>query len=183
MTFTIKSLGLGLLLLVALATSACAACPPCAAMVSTPCPTCEDCTAKNEPQGPRIWRVTKVKDGDTLVVRQEDPERIETVRLLRINTPEKDERGYEEAKEALKYLVRGADVTLEFENEGPEKRDGFGRLLAYVHADGLNVNLELVRQGWSAFYTKYGKGRMAAEFEKAEAEARRAKVGLWGEGF
>jgi micrococcal nuclease len=115
------------------------------------------------------------------VVRQEDPERIETVRLLRVNTPEKNERGHEEAKEALKYLVRSADVTLEFENEGPEKRDGFGRLLAYVHADGLNVNLELVRQGWSAFYTKYGKGRLAAEFEKAEAEARRAKVGLWGE--
>ncbi|MCU0664706.1 MAG: thermonuclease family protein [Myxococcota bacterium] len=115
------------------------------------------------------------------MVRQEDPERIETVRLLRVNTPEKNERGHEEAKEALKYLVRSADVTLEFENEGPEKRDGFGRLLAYVHADGLNVNLELVRQGWSAFYTKYGKGRLAAEFEKAEAEARRAKVGLWGE--
>jgi hypothetical protein len=31
--------------------------------------------------------------------------------LLRVNTPEKNERGFEEAKEALKCLVRGAEVT------------------------------------------------------------------------
>ena len=59
-------------------------------------------------------------------------------------------------------------------------RDGFGRLLAYVIAEGVNVNLELVRQGWSKYYTKYGKGRLQQEFEAAEAEARAGGLGLWG---
>ncbi len=59
-------------------------------------------------------------------------------------------------------------------------RDGFGRLLAYVIADGKNVNLEMVRQGWSTFWKKYSKGRLAAAFEAAEQEARAAKRGLWG---
>lgn len=150
-------------------------CPPCA-----PCPACPAIAAPTEqPTGPREWIVNRIKDGDTMVLRQEDPERKETVRLLRINTPEVGEPSHDEAAEALKALVRGGRVTLEFEHPEQEKRDGFGRLLAYVIADGQNVNLEMVRQGWSAFYKKYGKGRLAAEFEAAEQEARAARRGLW----
>ena len=73
-------------------------------------------------------------------------------------------------------------MDLEFEKPGVEKRDGFGRLLAYVVAGGVNVNLELVRLGWSPYYTKYGKGRLRGEFEDAEREARAAQRGLWVEG-
>ena len=47
-------------------------------------------------------------------------------------------------------------------------RGGYGRLLVYVfNADGQNVNIELIRQGWSEFYVKYGRGRYAAEMEAA----------------
>jgi micrococcal nuclease len=127
--------------------------------------------------------VLKAKDGDTLVARLEGgpTERIETIRLLNVNTPEKNQPGFVDATEALKYLVRGGTVDLEYEKPGVEKRDGLGRLLAYVIADGVNVNLELVRQGWSPYYTKYGKGRLRAEFEAAEREARAARRGLWAE--
>lgn len=44
----------------------------------------------------------------------------------------------------------------------------------------LCVNVELVRLGWSAYVTKYGRGRLAEQFEAAEKEARAAKRGLWG---
>ena len=123
-----------------------------------------------------------IRDGDTIVVVQKETDRKDVVRLLRINTPEKGQPGSEEATEALKYLVRGGGgvVTLEFETPGEEHRDGFGRLLAYVIADGKNVKLEMVREGWSTFWKKYGKGRLAAAFEAAEQEAREAKRGLWG---
>jgi len=126
--------------------------------------------------------VLRVIDGDTLVARLEgaEIERKETVRLLNVNTPENGQPGFDEATEALKSLVRGGTVALEYEKPLAEKRDGFGRLLAYVIADGDNVNLEIVRQGWSKLYTKYGKGRLHAEFEAAEREARDAKRGLWG---
>jgi len=36
-------------------------------------------------------------------------------------------------------------------------RGNYGRLLAYVFVDGQNLNLDLVRQGLSPYYTKYGK--------------------------
>ena len=39
----------------------------------------------------------------------------------------------------------------------------------------------MIKGGWSKFYTKYGKGRYADEFEQAEQEAREAKRGLWAE--
>ncbi len=66
------------------------------------------------------WSVVRVIDGDTLVVRLEEPGRAvrtETVRLLRINTPEREQIGYTEAREVLMRLVRGGEVTLEFENQ------------------------------------------------------------------
>lgn len=159
----------------------CASASPCP--ICAPCPECPTCpTAVEKPVGPATWFVTKVKDGDTLVARMEggEVERNETIRLLNINTPEKDQPGFDEATEALKALVRGGTIALEFAEPSVEKRDGFGRLLAFVFADGANVNVEMTRQGWSKLYTKYGKGRLHEEFVKAEAEAREAKRGLWG---
>jgi hypothetical protein len=41
-------------------------------------------------------------------------------------------------------------------------------VLAYLFVEGTNVNVEMVRQGWSPFWTKYGRGRYAADFEAAE---------------
>lgn len=164
----------------ALLITACGACPAC-----PECPVCPACpeppAAADEPADQR-WFVLRAIDGDTLVLRLEGAaiERKETVRLLNVDTPEKNQPGFEEAREALKTLVRAGWVELEFEDPNKEKRDGFGRLLAYVIAEGVNVNLELVRQGWSRYYTKYGKGRLQLQFEAAEAEARAAGLGLWG---
>ena len=128
------------------------------------------------------WFVLKVIDGDTIVARLEEPgkaKRREKIRLLRINTPEKNQPGYEEASEALRYLVRGGEIQLEFEDPSTEKRGNYGRLLAYVMVDGLNANVEMVRLGWTKFWTKYGRGRLAREFMAAQEEAREAHRGLW----
>ena len=172
---------LRLLLAAAALLAACASappCPPCAA-----CPACAACANHTEtPLNEQKWFVLSVKDGDTLVARLDGGaiERQETIRLLNINTPEKFDPGHDEAAEALKALVRGGTITLEFAEPNVEKRDGFGRLLAFVFADGVNVNIEMMRQGWSKLYTKYGKGRLHEQFVAAEAEAREAKRGLWG---
>ena len=158
--------------------TACASCPPC-----PQCPECPTADSQADVDSqPQRWFVLRAIDGDTLVLRLDGAklERKETVRLLNINTPEKNEPGFEDATAALKGLVRGGYVEREFENLDAEKRDGFGRLLAYVIVDGVNVNVEMVRQGWSAFYTKYGRGRLAAEFVAAEAEAEENNRGLQG---
>jgi micrococcal nuclease len=53
-------------------------------------------------------------------------------------------------------------------------------MLAYLISErGENLNLEMVRQGWSPFYRKFGEGRFAQKFAKAEADARRRAKGMW----
>ena len=60
------------------------------------------------------------------------------------------------------------------------KRGYYGRLLAYILVDGENFNVELVRQGLSPYYTKYGHSdAFDAEFEAAEVSAKRQDLGIW----
>ena len=131
------------------------------------------------------YEVLRVVDGDTLHVRiPGSPTPDERVRLLRVNTPERGQPGYERATACLIALTAGKRVELEWERSGVAERDEFGRLLAYVHAGGAHVNEEVVRQGFSRFFTKYGGGRLAERFRAAEEEARAARRGLWtADGF
>lgn len=119
-----------------------------------------------------------VADGDTLKARWED--RSEWIRLLRIDTPEKNEEGFGEARSSLAEMVEGRVVTIAFEKQDLPDRDEYGRLLAYLFAGGKNINVEMVRAGWSPFWTRYGEGRFARAFRQAEGEARAAGRGLWG---
>lgn len=123
----------------------------------------------------------RVVDGDTIRVRWRGADT--RVRLLRIDTPERGEPLFAESTEALRALLGRGPVDLEFERLGEERRDRYGRLLAYVYApDGRNASVEMVRMGYSRFYDRFGRGRLAAALEGAEAEARRTGTGLWGKG-
>jgi len=125
--------------------------------------------------------VVAIVDGDTVDVewRWRGP-LDERIRLLNIDTPERGEPGYEKAARALKEMLQGKRVRLEFEKPGAPQRGKYGRLLVYVFTgDGTNINVELVRQGWSRYETDSGEGRYADEFRAAEAEARARRVGIW----
>lgn len=128
------------------------------------------------------YRVSAVIDGDTLDLvpagdRRAAPVR---VRLLNINTPERRQRGWGEAKAALERLVRGREVSLRFAEPGQRAAgDRYDRVLAYVFVGDVNANVELVRQGWSPYWTRYGEGRFPREFRDAEADARAKRRGLW----
>jgi micrococcal nuclease len=128
--------------------------------------------AEAERLGP--CRVTRVVDGDTLRVRCAG--RDERVRLLQIDTPEREEPLYVEAREALRARIAGREVWLE---PWREPRDDHGRLLAYAFAGGENLNLTMIREGFSPYFDRYGAGRYAHEFAAAEREARTARRGLW----
>lgn len=130
----------------------------------------------------RAWscRLERVVDGDTIHARCRG-ESVK-VRLLRIDTPERDEAGYQAAATALRRILGADPIELEFEKPGLPVADDYGRLLAYVRVRGENANVEMVRLGWSRFWTKYGEGRLAADFRRAEREAREAQRGLWAEG-
>jgi len=121
-------------------------------------------------------RVTHVVDGDTLDV--ECRSFSDQVRLLRVDAPEGGQPGHQSAQQALRQLVDGRDVYLLLEERGVRAR-GYGRLLAYMYVDERNVNVELVRQGWSTFWIDFGEGRFADAFRAAEEEARSERRGIW----
>jgi micrococcal nuclease len=118
------------------------------------------------------YQVIRVVDGDTIVIRFNG--KYEKVRLLCVNTPESvhpdKKQNIPMGKVASRYTQKkliGKSVDLEFEIK--KLRGNYGRLLAYVFVDGQNLNLDLVRQGLSPYYTKYGKSeKYDAEFRSAE---------------
>ncbi len=127
--------------------------------------------------------VTRVVDGDTVEVRPSvDGE--EDVRLTGIDTPEKagSPRGAQPyAREASLFARReleGRRVTLRF---GSEKKDRYGRVLAYLYlSDGSMFNETLVEEGYAQVATFPPNVRYVGRFEKAQRVARRAKRGIWG---
>ena len=86
-------------------------------------------------------RVTFVFDGDTVEIGSG-----ERVRLIGIDTPERDECGYREASEALRTLVEGRRITL-VNPESVQDKDTHGRLLRYVDRSGQDAGYDLLRTG------------------------------------
>ena len=127
--------------------------------------------------------VRRVVDGDTIVVVLEG--RRERVRLIGIDTPETVKPNTPiqcygpEASAAAKGILQGEDVTLVYDRE---RRDRFGRTLAYVYRarDGLFVDLDLVTRGFARALSIAPDTAHASEFQAAEREARAAGRGLWG---
>ena len=112
---------------------------------------------------------------------------IERVRLLCVDTPEsvhpdpsKNETMGKVASDYAKARLERQHVDLEF--EGERQRCHFGRLLAYVFLDRQNFNIELVREGLSPYYTKYGTSqKYDAAFRAAEKFARDNRKGIWAD--
>jgi len=149
------------------------------------------CAAAQAPPGseagsaPQAARVARVIDGDTVSLASGG-----VVRYIGIDAPEVRRREHGHwvldpepfalaASEANRRLVEGRQVLLRFD---VERRDRFGRLLAYVYVDDRLVNEQLVRQGLARAH-RYGRNtRLAVRLEAAEREARAAHLGLWADG-
>lgn len=118
-----------------------------------------------------------MRDGDTILLASGD-----RVRLVQIDAPELGSECY--GDEAAAVLARLAPPGTELRLEADpllDRVDRHGRLLRYVVADGLDLNLELVRLGAAAPYFYRGeRGRKAAALAAAASRARAAGLGLWG---
>jgi micrococcal nuclease len=102
--------------------------------------------------------VERIIDGDTI---ETD---IGNVRLLGINTPEKGERYYEEAKSFLENEVLNKNVTLEFIGD---KQDKYRRTLAYIFLGNENINIKVVEEGFANYYFYDGRDKYSDELEEA----------------
>jgi endonuclease YncB( thermonuclease family) len=123
-------------------------------------------------------RVAFVCDGDTVIL-----ECGEAVRYIGIDSPE---RGGEKspaeplARESRAFnrsLVEGRAVWLEFDRE---RRDRYGRLLAYVRLeDGTMVNSALVQSGLAAVMITPPNTAYFGILLEAQQEAMTRGIGLW----
>jgi micrococcal nuclease len=137
-----------------------------------------------------------VVDGDTIEVRIGGQE--EDVRLIGVDTPETVKPDTpvqcfgERASHFTKRRLTGRRVRLVF---GVERRDVYGRLLAYVYLAnrplyvpdhvqspqrGRLFNAILVRRGLARSLTIPPNDRFAPRFRRLELNAARAGRGLWG---
>jgi micrococcal nuclease len=80
------------------------------------------------------------------------------------------------AKNILARMIEGKEITLIFP-ETANKRDSFGRLLAYVYVDGEDVGLNLLRRG--LVYTRNEPHPKRAIYNEEAEEAKKAKRGVW----
>ncbi|PAD38999.1 thermonuclease family protein [Terribacillus sp. 7520-G] len=127
--------------------------------------------------------LVRIVDGDTIKVNYNGQE--ETVRYLLIDTPEtkapnKCVQPYgKEASKRNEELVTNADK-LELEFDVGERMDKYGRLLAYVYADGVSVQQTLLEEGLARVAYVYPPNtRYLDAFEEAEASAKNKGAAVW----
>jgi len=102
--------------------------------------------------------VDRIIDGDTIESNKT------SIRLLGINSPERKEYFYEEAKDFLEELILNQTVYLKY---GKEKYDKYGRTLAYIFLNNTNINIKLVENGYANYYFYGGKDEYSNALEKA----------------
>ena len=120
-------------------------------------------------------------DGDTFEVAIADPaygmRAEEKVRFMGIDTPEREEPLFAEARAHVERRAGAGPVYLAFDFQ---RRDQFDRLLAFVYLpDGTLLNAELIEHGLAVVYRGDDLMYFLPQFEDLEREARSRELGVW----
>jgi len=131
-------------------------------------------TSENFVRNENLFLVTYIVDGDTIEI-----ENGERIRLICIDTPEKGEEGYKEAKEYLESLILNKNVKLE---KDISERDKYNRLLRYVYLeDGTFVNEIIVKEGYAEAYWYNPDTTLCPIIQDAEDYAKKNDLRIWEE--
>jgi endonuclease YncB( thermonuclease family) len=118
----------------------------------------------------------KVIDGDTVIIKGQ------RLRLFGIDAPESAQTGRrlglqiaigKQATEKLKHLIDGERIGCHIKSQ-----DRYGRKVAILYLDQLDINEWLVQQGQAVAYAKYSK-----KYVEVEQIAKRKKIGIWATRF
>jgi endonuclease YncB( thermonuclease family) len=117
-------------------------------------------------------KVTAIMDGDTfdMLVAGNLTMRM---RLYGIDCPEKSQPYSQKAKNKLSGLVFGKNV-----RAVKKDVDRYGRTVAIVFVDSVNVNEAMLRAGLAWHFMRYDRNPRWAEIER---RAREARKGLWAD--
>jgi Staphylococcal nuclease homologue len=95
-----------------------------------------------------VGNVTHVVDGDTFDINGI------RVRLTLVDTPERGQPGFKEAKEFVNTNCLGKKGELDVD-EGQRRGDRYGREIGVVYCDGLNINQKLMDNHLAKILTEY----------------------------
>jgi len=130
------------------------------------------------------FKVSSVIDGDTIKVSIDG--KIESIRLIGIDTPELGDSRSTVACFAEKAAARAREILLnqEFELENDPSqgdRDKYQRLLRYIIlGDRTNFSQKMIAEGYANEYTYQSNTyRYQADFKAAEKAAKEKGLGLW----
>jgi micrococcal nuclease len=127
-----------------------------------------------------LVRVTRVVDGDTIVLESGERVRLLGVNAPEVNHPKKPVEAFgKEAADFTRRMVEEKLVRLELDPNVPP-RNKRSRTLAYVFLqDGTFLNAEIIKQGYGFAVTTFPPLKYEYDFRKMEIEARENRRGLW----
>jgi len=121
-------------------------------------------------------RVVGVSDGDTVTVLTAENRQFK-IRLSGIDAPEKKQPFGAHAKETLARQLFGQPVVVEW-----SRTDRYGRIVGKIEVDGVDANLEQIREGSAWVYTQYLRELPVEDrrlYLEAERQAKSERRGLW----
>lgn len=114
-------------------------------------------------------KVIAVLDGDTLLVLRNN--RPAKVRLAEIDAPEKMQTFGETSRRSLSDMVLGKQVMV-----SSQAVDKYGRMVAHLGLNDLDVNAEQVRRGMAWEYSHFHGNHVLVALQE---EAKQVPRGLW----
>lgn len=156
------------LLIAALAATALSACD--SLIAPAPASTKVSPTSASDALVSLLGRAVGVTDGDTLTLLDDD-NRQHTIRLAEIDAPERGQPWGRRARETLSSLVDGKRLSVQQTDS-----DRWGRIVARVFADDVDINRAMVEQGAAWAYREYLTDRTLLDIER---QARQRQMGLW----
>lgn len=113
-------------------------------------------------------KVIKISDGDTIQAIDINKNTYK-IRLQGIDAPENKQEYGKEAKSFLSAMIKDKEVKLIIED-----KDKYGRYLATIYLNQMNVNRQMVANGYAHAYKEYSK-----EYIQDENNAKKKRLGLW----
>ncbi len=142
---------------------------------------CENVNTNTSQDNNDTCKVIRVIDGDTIEVDIDN--KIETVRLIGIDTPESKHndslRNCKEGEIASNYLasrLTGETVTLEYD---VNKYDRYNRLLAYVYLGDEEINITLLELGYARVMIVDPNNKKEKTYMELQEKAKSEKIGFW----
>ena len=118
-------------------------------------------------------KVEKIIDGDTVYATMEG--KPYKLRLTEIDAPERDQPFGRQSKVFLRELLKDGEFDADISG-----KDQYGRYLARLYDNGVDINRKMVNEGMAWVYDFYVTDKT---FYKNQQSAQQEKKGIWSKRF